>query len=305
MQRKTGRSVGISARFWMAVLAFILVMPGARVDWPQTAGPGAATARPEFDVASIHLNTRGGVSTMRIHRDRITATNMPLYELIRIAYGVRDDQMAGGPAWIRSDRYDIEATGSDLMAPAASGPPSTPAHQMLQTLLEDRFQLKVHRQVKEGAVYELRVAMGGVKMPLQPAGSCVDMWKPHAAMAPGGPPPVFCDDWQNPSEGHLVGAGITMATKGDPQAGLIAALTQILSRTVIDKTGLTGAYEVHLDWTPDMAAGSDEAGNAAPVDDTGPSIFTAVREQLGLELKATKGPVTMLVVDSAERPSAN
>jgi uncharacterized protein (TIGR03435 family) len=305
MRRETERRVRISVRFWVRSLTFILAMAGARAGWPQAASPAAATPQPEFDVASIRLNTQGGVSNMMIHRDRIIATNMPLNELIWIAYGVRDDQVAGGPSWIRKDRYDIEATGSGLMAPAASGPPGTQAHLMLQMLLEDRFRLKVHREVKEGAVYELRVAKGGVKMPLQPAGSCVDMWKPHAAMTPGGPPPVFCDDWQKAGTGHLVGVGITMATKGDPQAGLIAALTQILSRTVIDKTELTGAYAVHLDWTPDMASGSDETGNAAPVEDAGPSIFTAVREQLGLELKAAKGPVTMLIVDSVERPSAN
>jgi uncharacterized protein (TIGR03435 family) len=270
----------------------------------QTAGPAAATARPEFDVASIRLNTRGGASTMMTPGDRMTVINMSLEQLIRIAYGVRDDQITGGAAWIRRDRYDIEATGNGLHAPAASGPRNKPAHLMLQTLLEDRFQLKVHREVKEGAVYELWVAKGGVKMPLQPAGSCVDMWKP-GAMVPGGPPQVYCDDWQEAGMGRMVGAGITMATKGDPNAGLIAALTQILSQTVIDKTGLIGAYEVHLDWTPDMAAVPDAVPNTVPTADTGPSIFTAVREQLGLELKATKGPVQMLVVDSAQQPSAN
>jgi uncharacterized protein (TIGR03435 family) len=307
MKHETGRGVIISARLWVRVLVFVLGMTGARVDWAQTAGPGAATARPAFDVAAIRPNTRGGDSIMMIHRDRITATNRSLYELIRAAYWVRDDQMTGGPAWIRRDRYDIEATGNGLWMPTASGPPDTQAHLMLQTLLEDRFQLKVHREVKQAAVYELRVAKGGVKMPLQPEGSCVDMWKPHAPMVPGGPPPMFCDDWQkaNESEGQLVGVGITMATEGDPYAGLISALTRILGRTVIDKTGLTGAYEVRLNWTPDMAGGPDEAGNAAPAEATGPSIFTAVQEQLGLELVATKGPVTMLVVDSAERPSAN
>lgn len=261
-------------------------------------------ARPQFDVASIRLNTRGGISRMMTPGDRMTATNMSLYELIRIAYGVRDDQMTGGPAWIRKDRYDIEATGSGLHAPAASGPRDKPAHLMLQALLGDRFNLKVHREVREAPVYELRVAKGGVKMPLQPAGSCVDMWKP-GAMVPGGPPQVYCDDWQRNGKGRLIGTGITMATQGDPYAGLIAALTQILGETVIDKTGLTGAYEVHLEWTPDMATGSDGARNAIPAEDAGPSIFTAVREQLGLELKAAKGPVTMLVVDSAEQPSAN
>jgi bla regulator protein blaR1 len=295
-------AAGLSA----LVLPIIVGLIGTRngLGQSQTVEQVAATERPKFDVASIRLNTRGDGSTMRIYPDRITATNMPLYELIRIAYGVRDDQITGGPAWTRTDRYDIEATGSDLMVPAAPGSPVKRANLMLQTLLEDRFQLKVTREVQEAPVYELWVAKGGVKMPLQPPGSCVDMWKP-GTMTPGAPPPVLCDDWQKTRMGDIAGVGITMATKGDPYAGLIAALTRILGRTVIDKTGLTGVYEVHLKWTPDMAAGSDGARNAGPADDTGPSIFTAVREQLGLELKAAKGPVTMLVVDSAGRPSAN
>lgn len=135
MKRKTRRNMCISLRFRVMALVFILGTTGPLVCRPQIAGSGAA-ARPKFDVASIRLNTRGGASTMRIYSNRITATNMPLNELIRIAYGVRDDQMTGGPAWTRRDRYDIEATGSGLTARVAPGSPVQRAQLMLQTLLE-------------------------------------------------------------------------------------------------------------------------------------------------------------------------
>jgi len=299
---------------WVLAVAAVVGLGGAGLvaQSARTPGSPSATERPHVEVASIRQNLRGGPARTIMTRDRITVTNTPVIALIRNAYWTRDDQLTGGPAWIKTDGYDIEATGERLMVPVAKGPPDRRAHLMLQMLLEDRFQLKVHLETRVGPVYELTVAKGGLKMPVQPPESCVDMWKQHADPA-SVVKPVWCDDWQvavngrlnGMPTGRLIGVGITMATEGDPQAGLIAALTNILGRTVIDKTGLTEAYQVHLEWMPDMTGATDEAGHSVPSDDAGPSIFTAVREQLGLELKATKGPVTMLVIDSVQRPSEN
>jgi uncharacterized protein (TIGR03435 family) len=180
---------------------------------------------------------------------------------------------------------------------------------MLQSLLEDRFQLKIHRETKELPVYDLAVAKGGPKVKLSEDQS--PFRPPERGAAP--PPP--------PQRGGPMPRGSMRMGRGDleatalPLTSLINALSQQLGRTIVDKTGLQGLYDIKLQWTPD-ALPSGPAGSGGPAgirgpneppppDPAGPTIFTAVQEQLGLRLESSKGPVEIIVIDNVERPAAN
>ncbi len=247
-------------------------------------------ARPKFEVASIRRNARGdpGVRIGAIARARFDADNVWLRFLIEYAWDVRDFQLSGGPGWAASDRYDIRAA-----KPASAGLAET--RLMLQTLLEDRFQLKLHREMKETQVYALVAAKGGGHLP---ASSCI-------VSAPAPPDPKVADicGGMTTSLHSVAGNGISMAE-------LAMALSNALQRPAIDKTGLTGRFDVHVEWTADQSTPGFVAPGLAPApagqaDPNGKSIFTAIQEQLGLKLESTKGPVEFLVIDRLERPSEN
>jgi len=174
---------------------------------------------------------------------------------------------------------------------------------MLQVLLGNRFHLTLHRETRQLPVYELTIGKGGAKLQSSKEGSCTpySVDSPPPASLPGGPRPSFCGFHTTPGD-SLDGKGITMATLA---ATLSRTYVSPLGRNVIDHTGLTGAYDVNLKWAIDSL--SAPAGpNTTPLSDvTGPSIFTALQEQLGLKLESAKGPVEVLVIDHIERPSAN
>jgi uncharacterized protein (TIGR03435 family) len=269
-------------------------------------------ARAEFEVASIKQNVSGERRAFLGMKNAGTfsAENVALRFLIQEAYGVRPFQIVGGPPWVDSDRFDVAAK------PAASRPGALPANTstmqvmkefsvMLQPLLEERFQLKVHRETKELPVYTLSVAKGGAK--LQKA-DCLDPDSDNPPPPPvsGGKRPNFCGDiggGANGSNRTLDGFGITI------KALVERTLPNITGRVVIDKTGLTETFNVHLEWSPDIPperiAGSDSAASAPGPDSQGPSIFTALQAQLGLKLESAKGPVDVVVIDHVEKLSAN
>ena len=212
---------------------------------------------------------------------RFTATGISLKHLISQAYDVRDFQISSGPGWIGSDRFDINAKAEGLPDRV---PPGT-MRPYLRNLLEDRFRLKTHMETKEMPVYALVVGKAGSK--LTPAAE---------GTTPG---PMI-----RMGRGHLDG-------KGMPVQMLVHQISQQLGRTVIDNTGLTGNYDIVLDWTPEPGQGGGPFGGPPPpdaiqaADNSGPSIFTALQEQLGLRLESQKGPVPILVIDSVEKPSEN
>jgi uncharacterized protein (TIGR03435 family) len=218
-------------------------------------------------------------------------------------------QVLGGPGWIDSDRYDI-------VAKAEGNPPQAQLYgSMLRALLEDRFKLKVHRETKEVPVYLLTVAKSGTKLQLVKEGSCVsadsvsaDIKHPLPQPAPGQPRPRVCGSRVTALDGTFDMYGATMAD-------LSIQLAIRLDRDVIDKTGIAGMFDIHLDVSradlaPRFVAGG-EVGQADPstpvvaTDPTGPSIFTALQQQLGLKLESGKGPVEFLVIDHVEKPSEN
>jgi uncharacterized protein (TIGR03435 family) len=234
----------------------------------------AATAFAQtFDVASVKPSPSGsaGRSLTEHPGARLTTSGATVKMLIFLAYQLMPDQVSGGPAWVESDSFDIDARAADPKVTRAE------FRQMVQNLLADRFQLKVHRATKELPVYALVVARNGPKL--------VDAKNDDgdAGMRIEGP-------------GRMTGVKATMPMFAN-------TLSKPLRRHVVDETGLKGAYSFHLDFVPDQKPVMP--GDTPPPDRDGPSIFTALQEQLGLSLKATKGPVDVLVIDRAEKPSAN
>jgi uncharacterized protein (TIGR03435 family) len=234
-----------------------------------------------FDVASIKPNASSDNRVMiRMQPGgHYTATGVSLKTLIGQAYNVRDFQISGGPGWIASDRYDINAKAEGL-------PDRVPPEQMrplLRNLLEDRFKLKTHTETKEMPIYALVVAKTGSKLKAS-----------ESTQAP----------MMRMGRGQLDG-------KKFPVAMLAQTLSTQLGRTVVDQTGLAGEFDFVLEWTPEPGQGGGPFGGPPPpealpaADSSGPTIFTALQEQLGLRLESKKGPVPVLIIDSVEKPSEN
>ncbi len=247
-----------------------------------------AQVRPSVEVASIKPSAATGAGAISVSPGTFSVTNLALRRLIQNAYGVRDFQISGGPGWINSQAWDIVATAKELNG---SNFPLT-----LQTLLEDRFKLRVHREIEDAPVYELAVASSGMKMRPTAPENCFVMDLNNPRLATETRP--SCGSWQGSRPGLRSGVGVSMTDQpGPPFQSLSGQLTLLLGRTVVDKTGLVGSFDIHLEWTPDELAVTGTAD--------GPSIFSAVREQLGLELKSARGPVNVLVIDGVDRPSEN
>ena len=255
-----------------------------------------AAIRPAFEVAATKRNT-GVTSGESIHIRRgggFEIQNMPVRGMIREAYRMSGYQVSGGPGWIDSERYDIVAK---------AGGDATPEEfmLMLKALLEDRFGLKAHRETREGSVYVLSVTKGGIRMQ-HAEGTCVprDPKSSPAPTPPGEKPVNYCGNMRRGNQ-TIDGRGepVGFVTGATPLGTLAGQLSSILDRTVLDKTGLDGIFNFHLEWAPDSAtAASSDVGQ-------GPSIFTAIQEQLGLRLESGKGPVEFLIVDQVQQPSEN
>jgi uncharacterized protein (TIGR03435 family) len=254
--------------------------------WPVLVGIAAETPRaPSFEVASIRENRSGErIMLFQPRRGgRFTATNCSLNLLISYAYDVMQPHIAGAPAWVKSDRYDVAAK-------AESDPPVDGIRAMLRRLLEERFQLKSHWETQESAVYNLVVSKPGKLK--ETSGDCPGILSDRALRTNAPPDDAPCGSLRN-TPGHTKGYRLT--------AEQLGSLSFFMRKPVVDKTGLTAEYDVELEWapegtlmqTPDPAAGGP------------PSIFTALQEQLGLKLESAKGPVRMLVVDHVARPSEN
>jgi uncharacterized protein (TIGR03435 family) len=298
------------------VKSLVLIVLGVAVVAIPTFPQAPAGTRPSFEVASIKSNTSGEnrVSLLGSPGGLFRATGVPFRMLMTYAYRVRDFQVIGGPSWMTSDRWDIEARAADGAIPPGGVVPDPnrpdPMSLMVQSLLEDRFQLKFHRETKELPVYELTTAKGGSKLKLSEDQS------PLRLPERGAPsPPPLQRGAPMPRGSMRMGRG-DLEASGLPLANLINALSQQLGRTIVDKTGLQGLYDIKLQWTPDAPppgaavapggpGGVRGPNEPPPPDPGGPTIFTAIQEQLGLRLESTKGPVEVLVIDSVERPAAN
>ena len=277
----------------------IAALPSGFFEDTPAAQSAAAEAQklPAFDVASVKPNTSGDGRVLMMPQPggRLNLVNVPLRLLIRNAYRLQDFQIVGGPDWLNTARFDI-------VAKAEGGNPSQDELQlMLRSLLADRFKLVVRSEKREMPIYALVPARSDGKLGTQLRTSDADCSGP--ASAPAGPPAPG----QMPRCGFMVGFG-NLKARGSTLAALASTLSTFAGRVVIDRTALDGGYDIDLTWTPDQiprAQGGDQPVqvNGTTIDPNGPSLFTALQEQLGLKLESTKGPVDVLVVDRAERPT--
>lgn len=229
---------------------------------------------------------------------RLNINNMTLKDLIQFAFRVQPFQISGGPAWLDSENYDI-------VAKADHDPGQDQLPLMLQSLLADRFALKIHREMKDMPVYALVLAKSAGKetpgLTDAKEGGCAvrDPTAPIQPPTPGKPPTLYC--------GNMMMGINQLYAQAIPLGNIVPMLSRMLGRTVIDKTGVTGKFDIHLEWTPDPSQLQFLPPDAPKpnFDPSGPSIFTALQEQLGLKLESQKGPVEILIIDHAERPSEN
>jgi uncharacterized protein (TIGR03435 family) len=248
---------------------------------------------PTYDVASIKPSKPGDQSLLLFRPGRFTASGMTLRSMIEQAYGIEDDQIIGAPDWVHTQRFDIEAKVDGVDEATLDKLSEDENKVMFQSFLKDRFALQVHREMKELPVLELVVAKGGPKLKEAKPGDTY----PDGLKGPDGKPAGHAGmmRW---GRGQLTGQGISIAS-------LVPPLTRQLGRTVVDKTGLTGQYDVELRWTPDDTPGPIGSQGEAGVESTGPSILTALQEQLGLKLESRKSAIQVFVIDHVEQPSAN
>lgn len=277
----------------------VLHAPAARAQAANANQP-----RPEFEVASIKPSAGGPGSFIGTERNGVfNAKNMPLLGIISQAYGVQGFQIYGAPSWTRSETFDIVAKPevSEGAGPSKETSAARWANLLLrlQGLLESRCSLKVHRETKELPVLDLVVAKGGLK--LLPSECLVFDPQNPPPNPPSGENPKFCGNLGQHRQGELSGYGNEMAT-------FVQWLARQTNRTVIDKTGYAAKFNVKLEWTPEILAGGPNAEgkgeNPAP-GANGPSLFTALQEQMGLKLENSKGPVEVLVIDHVDRPTGN
>jgi uncharacterized protein (TIGR03435 family) len=220
-----------------------------------------------FEVASIKVNQTGGEARRAGSSPGgvFTATNVTLKLLISRAFGVPESQIERGPGWMETERYDVAAKAATPLEMSREE-----LRPCLQALLAERFRLKYHRETKQGAVFSLSLAKRGSKL------------TPHAGDGGTG-----ISSSSGSGKVDIRGTKTTMAR-------LAEYLSAQAGRPVIDNTGLKGEYDFRLEWSIEDAPGAG-----------GPSIFAALEEQLGLKLDATKGPIEIIVIDGAEKASAN
>jgi uncharacterized protein (TIGR03435 family) len=251
----------------------------------------APPSRAEFSVASVKPSAPGESAFVQVTPGMLRMKNCTPRCMLLIAYGIEGYQISGGPSWLATEHYNIEAKAEgNASAQQMQGP-------MLQALLAERFKLLIHREMKDGSAYELKQVDGNQKVPGSKATNCVPYsaeTPPAAVPQPGGSRPNFCDH----PHYSVAGPRRTLEGNGISIAELAKALQSAeLRRPVIDRTGLTGIFDVHLEWTNDVT-------NAPETSDV-PSVFTALREQLGLKLDSVRAPSEVIVVDRIEKPTEN
>jgi len=280
-------SLSPTAPLW-SILAFCTVAFLGATALAQTA------ARPTFAEAAIRpsASDSGSRSIKFLPGGRFVATGANLRLLIKIAYNLNDDQLSGGPSWIGMKHFDIDAKPDAPTSAEAAPAPASDAdkkqvqdlyHLRLQALLEDRFHLKLRSEMKEMNTYALVVAKGGPKLT-----KAAD--------------PAAATHFQG-SAGSLLATSVNM----DQLAG---AMSDWVGHPVLNFTGLDGRYDVRLTWSPDQLAqpaipGAPSSAPPPSVDTGGPTIFTALQQQLGLSLQSRKSKALFETVENVELPTEN
>jgi uncharacterized protein (TIGR03435 family) len=285
---------------------------GVDASRPLAAQSRTATADvPTLEVVSIKPNPTGrsGMTQTRVlPGGRFILTNMQVRLLIGTAYRVQSYRLIGGPSWIERESFDIVAKVNAELTPTRGQRPFDAA---LKELLATRFKLVVHTETKQLPIYELVRARSdgrlGPNLTLSPTTDCAAILaqvEASAAQAGGGPPPPPPPGGQAPLCGAVNRLGL-VSLDSAPIPRLAAFLSGELNRSVVDRTGLAGLFNARLTWTPDPLPAGPLPPDLPAIDPNGPSIFTAVQEQLGLRLQPSTGPVEVLVIDSVQHPSPN
>ncbi len=300
-----------------------------------TRAQSLASPGQKFEVASIHpcdskavvpaLREMGGLGDVGPSPNRVIRKCVTVMSLLQDAYiifadgqnrslGIQAPPIEGAPAWISSDHYTIEATAEGTPGQAMMLGP------MMESLLEDRFQLKLHRETRSGPAYDLTVAKGGPKLKANDGNCTMDV--PPAAVprdpATGRPDPGFGPGARVPQPDpgqpcHIIlslnnGPNRLLVTRGMTLDEFSGWLFHVTGRTIVDKTGLTGKFDIRLEYLPDEPASRVPAGDDPNESaDTQPeaALTTAIQQQLGLKLTTVKGTRQIIVIDHIERPSGN
>ncbi|HEY1803597.1 MAG TPA: TIGR03435 family protein [Terracidiphilus sp.] len=291
--------------FSAACILFAGQAPPAQGNQAPDASPthtqDAAPQLPAFDVVSIKPHKDEGMMGrfgIGFTPDGVSITGVPLSFLLHDAFRLPDDCILNDPEWAKSARYDIQAKVDPADAPKLEKLTADERRKMLLPLFEERFGLKYHHETRILEVYALVVAKGGPK--LEPAkldeagaGSKAGMGRVWMASS---------------AKGEKIGA------RGSNSAAIANMISTELGSTVVDRTGLTGTYDFTLEFAPEMGSGltalppaapTPGASAAQPPEALGPSLFTALQEQLGLKLGTQKQPVDVIVIDRIEQPSPN
>jgi uncharacterized protein (TIGR03435 family) len=285
----------VSVTIAVAAFAGILAFPNAASISAQP--PARDAAQPAFEVASVKPNKSGdpGGSFGGRPGGQLIVRNYTLRNMIRNAYGLQYFQMVGGPDWIDSDRFDI-------VAKAADDAPPERLLLMVRALLADRFKLVVHNETREIPIYALVMSRTDGKPGPQLRPAAVDCAAMAAAARAGGAPVPRAPAGERPICGMQTAPG-RMLAGGYALSDVARNLSNFAGRMVVDKTGLAGTFDLDLAWTPDQLPQGPLPPGVPAIDPNGPSIFTAMQEQLGLKLDSQRGPVELLVIDGAEKPT--
>src|SRR6266853_1806867 len=296
MTERVVSKLGLSRKLLLGAAGFVavvvpIVLGLLHATPSRGASQDAAASTPGYEVASIKPNkSDNNRSRLMFRPDGLSATGGTLQMLIKAAYEIEDSQISGAPSWLESEKYDIEAKMDSAVADELRklNPDESKAarEHMLQALLADRFKLTIHRETKELPVYALVIAKNGPKLQEAKPGDPY----PNGFKGPdgGGGAGMMRGSLGAEGKSELVGQAV-------PMSSLVRLLSGRLHRTVVDNTGLAGKYDFALQWTPDESPGAVLKGadggqpgsdSASSSDSSGPTIFTAVQEQLGLKLES-------------------
>jgi uncharacterized protein (TIGR03435 family) len=281
----------------------------------QSQSSGAGPVKFEYEVASFKpVKSSSGPGMFKVGiamtPDGLTASNVTLGLLIQQAYGVQNYQIQGAPDWLNSERFDVDAkmdgAVADELKNLSPDDRTAARQQMLRALLEDRLHLTVDRNTKDMPVYFLVVGKNGPKLQESKPDPAVTTAPDASSGGGGGVTRNFSKSF---------GGGMqTFSASGAPIANLVRILSAMAGRPVLDRTGLTGNYDYKLEFSSEqgpspVSSGGDGSGkgpeSAPALESSGPSLFTALQEQLGLKLESGKGPVETIVIAHVERPSEN
>jgi uncharacterized protein (TIGR03435 family) len=277
-----------------SILLAILMVSGSGSLQAQSGS--SPSSRPQFEVASIRPNRSLSPPRAGFRPNAFEAVNATARQLITLAYGNDPqnvvDEIIGGPTWLDSERFDVSARGA--IADGAGN--QAQGRLMLQSLLEDRFNIRVHRERQERPVYRLVIGPGDRPLAAGLKRAPLDC-STRADRRPAGTPGImYCGIDRAP--GRSTGRSMPMRLLAD-------TLSSRVGRNVIDETGLSGEWDWDLEWSPGPSEPVPPDGTTALAPPDGPSIFAAVQEQLGLRLESGRALLDVLIIDAIERPSPN